>query len=151
MEAVSALDVTRSRAAVIRCLAEAPVLDALEEPEGATAIRAAPDELVLVGRPASAGKLMAATQTLRNALVVDQSDGWEALTLAGAGADEAFRRISAVHLPVARPVVVQGAVGGLAAKVLAYPDRIVILVASTAADYLDERIRGAVMGGAETA
>lgn len=146
MEAVSALDVTRARPAVVRCLAEAPVLDAFEELKGARAIRAAHDELLLVGEPASTGELVAAAQGAADTLVVDQSDGWEALTLAGPWADEAFRRISAVPLPAARPGVAQGAVGGLAAKVLAYPDHIVVLVVSTAADYLYERIRGAVAG-----
>ena len=131
--------------AVIRCLGEPTALDALEAPLEAVAIRAAPDELLLVGEPASSGTLVAAGERTRGGtLVVDQSDGWEALTLAGPGAGEAFCRLSALPLSEDSPGVVQGAVGGLAAKVLAYPDRIVVLVASTSADYLYERTRGAI-------
>ncbi len=147
MEAVSALEITRARAAVIRCFTRASAPAPLETPPGAFLIRIAPDELLLVGDPRDAGALVAAAREVDDALVVDQSDGWEAFTLAGAGADEAFRRISAVPLATPRATATQGAVGGIGAKVLADSDRIVVLVASTAADYVDARIRGAVGEG----
>lgn len=150
MEAVSAPEITRARAAVIRCFASASALGALETPPGTSVLRTAPDELLLVGEARDAGALLAAAQQVDDALVVDQSDGWEAFTLAGAGAEEAFRRISAIPLTTLRPSVAQGAVGGVGAKVLAYSDRIVVLVASAVADYFDERIRGAVGGDERT-
>ena len=138
------LEVVRTQAAVVRCLAEAASLDALSPPPGATAIRVASDELVLVGNPEDAARLVAAAKTDTDGLVIDQSGGWEAVTVAGEAADEAFRRVSALPLPADRPAVVQGAVAGLAAKAIAYSDRIVVLVSSTGADYLYERIRAAM-------
>lgn len=143
MEAVFALEVVRALAAVVRCFAEPALLDALDAPPEATALRVAADELLLVGElDAAAGLVTAAEQALvqdADALVVDASDAWESVALVGASAEEAFRRISSVPLPTARPAVAQGAVGGFGAKVLAQPDRIIVLVSSTAADCLYER------------
>jgi hypothetical protein len=132
---------------VIACHAHPDALDALAHAAPLVA-RVAPDELLLLGRPAAAAEIEpAAAADLRkadpHALVVDQSDGWTCWTLAGDSAGEAFARLSAVPLPAERPRFVQGAVAGLQSKVFAGRGRIDVLVVSTAGHFLRERILAA--------
>ncbi|MGH9174410.1 MAG: hypothetical protein ACRD1H_08635 [Vicinamibacterales bacterium] len=140
------LEIWESHAAVVACLARPQILDRFF-PAGAFPCRAAPDELLLLGPRWKANDLeraaAAVTESDGSALVVDQTSGWTCWTLAGAGADEAFTRLSAVPLPPERPVFLQGAVADIQAKVIAREDCIDILVLSTAAHHMRKRMLAA--------
>jgi hypothetical protein len=136
------LELARTRADVVVCLADAEALDALERPRGSLPIRVAPDELLLIAHPGAAHALERAARTLRgnddDALVMDVSDGWTAWSIAGPGSREAFGRLSMLHLP--RAGVVQGDVARLPVKVVADGDRLHLLVPSSWSEHLRERI-----------
>jgi hypothetical protein len=130
---------------VVACLATPEALDALPTPEGATACRTAPDELLLLTGPDAAGRVLAAaSDRLRaldeDALALEVTDGWTAFTLAGPDTREAFARLSALELPVAG--FLQGDVARVPAKVLAEPERLLLLVPSSWAEHVRERILG---------
>lgn len=139
-------DLISTRACIITCLSTPAALDELT-----TGFRTAPDEALIIGAPngndqAVAEATAALTGADPHALVVDTTDAWEGLTLAGTGAREIFAHLSPLELPVEGWV--QGDVGRLAAKVRVGPgDRIAIFVASPQVAYLRERIIG--LGAAE--
>ena len=102
---------------------------------GATTLRVAPDEILVVAGPEVADRVLREVRDRvsaleRDALVIDDSDGWTAHTLAGADAHHAFAGLSALEPP--RPGDwVQGDVARVAAKVLGEVDgSLTILVAS---------------------
>jgi sarcosine oxidase gamma subunit len=121
---------------VVAVLAPADVCDRLVTPEGASLLRVAPREVLLVGHEdtAAVGAVVGGS-----GLVVDVSDGWVALVLEGADAPEAFARICELELP--ERGWIQGEVARAAAKVLVGPGRIVVLVPAMLASHVDERIR----------
>ena len=126
------LEVRRSEAHVVRCLARPETLDALPETVGVHACRVAPDELLLVGE--------AAEIDLANGLAVDETGGWAAWTLSGPDAVEALGRLSA--LPPG-PGFLQGAVAGVPAKAIVGETEIHLLVAASLAHHVEERVRAA--------
>lgn len=136
------LELARTRTDVVMCLAQAETLDALERPRGALPIRVAPDELLLIGHPGSARALERAAgavcETDDDALVTDVSDGWAVWSIAGPGWRDAFARLSMLELP--RAGVVQGDVARLPVKVVADGERLHLLLPSSWAEYLRERI-----------
>jgi hypothetical protein len=137
------LELAATEAAVVACFAEAEALDALAATDGAVLFRAAPDEAMLVGDPRSADDhLRAASAALRaldpHAIVLDASDGWAIWTLAGDGAREAFRRLSA--LAVDDGTCAQGDVARVPARVMAQGDRVHLFVAAMWEEYLRGRI-----------
>ncbi|GIV00641.1 MAG: hypothetical protein KatS3mg014_2256 [Actinomycetota bacterium] len=73
-----------------------------------------------------------------DALVLEVTDGWTAFTLAGPDAREAFARLSALELP--EEGFLQGDVARVPAKVLAEPERLHLLVPSSWAEHVRERI-----------
>lgn len=135
-------ELARTQADVVACLAGAEALDALQRPRGALPIRVAPDEMLLVAHPGSARALERAAGAVReadaDALVTDVSDGWAVWSLSGPGSREAFTRLSMLGLPNAG--VVQGDVARLPVKVVADGERLHLLVPSSWAEHLRERI-----------
>lgn len=135
-------ELARTRADVVACLAEAAALDALERPRGALPIRVAPDELLLIAHPGAAHTLERAAGAVReadgDALVTDVSDGWAVWSLSGPGSRDAFTRLSMLALPHAG--VVQGDVARLPVKVVVDGEHLHLLVPSSWAEYLRERI-----------
>jgi sarcosine oxidase gamma subunit len=137
------LELSRTEVAVVACLASPEALDALEPPAGARPYRTAPDELLLLCPPgAGAETLAAAGSALRerdpDALVLEVTDGWCAWTLSGPDAREAFARLSALELPERGKV--QGELARVPAKVLVEAERLHLLVPSSWAEHVRERV-----------
>lgn len=137
------LELARTEVAVVACLASPEALDALATPASATALRTAPDELLLLAAPSRAADAREAVEphlrTLEeDALVLEVSDGWTAWTLSGPQAREAFARLSALEPP--EQGFLQGEVARVPAKVLAEPERLHLLVPSSWAEHVRERI-----------
>ena len=135
-------------AAVIRCFAEPDTLDRFPALPSAAACRVAGNEIMILGRHDSCAELLAqALSYLEPAdpegLVIEQSDGWQAWTLWGNSLASALARLSVIQFPAQRPAFVQGAVTQLPAKVLLLSDRALLLIPSTLAHHVPERIRSA--------
>jgi hypothetical protein len=138
------LEVERADAAILLCLAREEALDALRPQGESLRCRVAADELLLVylgGSPNVAGAQAALEPG--GGLVLDHTDAFAVWTLAGDDAGEAFARLSAIELPSERPAFVQGAVAGVAAKVVVEVGRIHVLVSSALVHHLRERVRAA--------
>lgn len=136
-------ELARTEVAVVACLASPEALDALPTPAGATALRTAPDELLLLAAPEAApavrGEAARALAPLEDdAVVREVSDGWWAWTLQGPDARDAFARLSALELPEAGAL--QGDVARVPTKVLAEPERLHLLVPASWAEHVRERI-----------
>jgi hypothetical protein len=126
------LEVSRSGAHVIRCLARPETLDALPGRAGVHACRVAPDELLLVGEPAEID--------LAGGLAVDETGSWAVWTLSGPDAVEAFARLSALSPD---PGFLQGAVAGVPAKAIVGEQEVQLLVAASLAHHVEARLRAA--------
>lgn len=139
------LELARTDVAVVACLASPEALDALPIRAAATALRTAPDELLLLAAPAEAMAVREQTAGAlapleEDALVLEVTDGWTAWTLGGADAREAFARLSMLELPPTG--LVQGDVARVPTKIVAAIDRVHLLVPSSWGEYLRERILG---------
>lgn len=137
------LELVSTRASCITVVADPQATAAIAGLEGALSCRTAPDEIMLVGAPGDAGRLVAAaTERLAtiddDALVVDATDGWSIWTLEGAAIPAAFSRLSGIPLPEAG--FTQGDVARVAVKLVARPDRVHLLVPAMWRSYLRERI-----------
>jgi sarcosine oxidase gamma subunit len=126
---------------VVVCCGEPAALDNVAH--GALhACRVAPDELMLLDRPAAHlyGRALSALQVFdSSALVLDVSAGWSAWQLSGDAAHDAFARLSAI--PLANGFS-QGAVAGVPARVLvAGSTDVIILTASTLRNHIGRRVR----------
>jgi sarcosine oxidase gamma subunit len=146
------LEIRRTDAGVVACLAQPAALDAFDGVAEAYGCRVAPDELWLVAPPAKIAEVerAAAAYCARadaGALVLDQSDGWSTFTLAGDGARRVFAQLSAVPLPASSPAFVQGMFAGGPAKVLVVDGAIHVLVPSTLRHHVTGRL-GDVVGRA---
>ena len=113
-----------------RIAARAAALDALELPAGTVALRLAPDDLLVLGEPA---------------LVLDDPDaivladtGWAGAWLEHAAAEELLARHAEWRPP--GDGLAQGALAGVPVKVLATPERTLILVPSPFVAELVERV-----------
>lgn len=137
------LELARTEAAFVSCMASAEALEAVHVPKTVTACRVAPDELLLIGASGSASRIAAAASKTvggsdDDALVMDVTDGWTVWTLGGSDAHDAFERLSMLHLPEAG--VVQGDVARLPVKVVVDGERLHLATPSSWEAYLRERI-----------
>ena len=119
---------------VVTVLASAEACDGIEAPSGASQVRVAPGEVMVVGADATA---VATGES--NALIADVSDAWVAFVVDGAGAPDVFARLSELALP--SEGWIQGEIAHAACKVLVEPARITIYVPAMLATHLEERIR----------
>jgi len=135
------VDLIPSEAAVVVCLADRATLDALAASHGGVT-RVAPDELWLVGpRTRRAALLAAARERVGSkGLVVDQSDGWSVWTVQGEDRLEIPRRLMFAAIPDHRPAFVQGAITGVAGKVLYESGRLHLFVPAPVGHHLADRI-----------
>lgn len=134
--------------AVVRCFGDPDTLDRFPALASAVACRVASNELILLGKQDAAGELLKqALSYLDRAdpegLVAEHTDGWSAWTLWGDAVVPALACLSLIQLPAKRPAFVQGAVSRLPAKVLLLADRALLLIPSTLAHHMAERIRTA--------
>lgn len=135
------VDLIPAQAAVVACHADRGTLDALAARLGAVT-RVAPDELWLVG-PRSERESLAARareQIGTRGLVVDQTDGWSAWTVEGDDRLEIPRRLMFAPVPDHRPAFVQGAITGVAGKVLYQSGRVHLFVPAPVGHHLADRI-----------
>jgi hypothetical protein len=124
------LELVASTTSLVGVFGEPGALDALDG-----AYRIAGDEAMVVGEPDTI-----ATISLEDphVVVLDVTDGWEALTLSGDHVREAFARLSALRLP--DEGFVQGDVARVPARVIVERDRLRILVPAMWAEHLRSRI-----------
>ncbi len=130
-------------AAIIACSADPSALDQLAAPAGVFRARVAPDELWWIGAtPNREALLEQAERALASAdaLVVDQSDGWDAWTVRGDDHGVVLERLMLAPLPPERPAFVQGAITGVPGKVVAVPGAVHLFVPSPVGHHLRDRI-----------
>ena len=151
------LELLSTDAGIVSCFAAPDALDRFVAPsEGVVCCRVAPDEIMLIGRSGVAEDLVDAArgriaEADAHAVVLDASDGWAVWTLAGGGATDAFRRLSAVD-PTERTYTA-GDVAGVPVRIVSFSGRLHLLVGSMWRDYLHERLLEAcrALGGTEGA
>jgi sarcosine oxidase gamma subunit len=137
------LELVATRVAAVACHAAPDAADAAMSTASAYACRIAPDEVLLLGKPGAAAKLVEAASKKAgaadpDALVLDTTDGWTVWTLEGNDAREAFARLSAVPLP--EEGFTQGDVAHVPVKVVAFSGRLHLLVPAMWGAFLRERI-----------
>ena len=134
--------------AKVRCFGRAAALDGLTQPAGTLCGRIAPDEVVFVGAPGTAAALVEdleaqLAQEGTAALVVDHTDGWGFVSLAGKGLEEVWARVSAVRLPDADPsgatCFTVGKVCDVAAKVFVRPGRVDVMYGAEVRRHVGDR------------
>lgn len=136
------LEIIPAEAAVIVCAAEKPILDRCAGAPERLLLRVAADELWLVGPRADRRVLLAAGQALvlDRGLVVDQTDGWWVCSAGGSDRGEVLRRLMVAPIPSGSPVLVQGAITGIPAKVVCEAARIHVFVPAGVGHHLLDRI-----------
>jgi hypothetical protein len=137
------LELHWTEAAIIACLAEAPALDRLTLPAGVFRARIAPDELWWIGATADRDALLEQARSAlasADALVVDQSDGWDAWTIRGDDHPVVLKRLMLAPVPPERPAFVQGAISGVPGKVVAVRGAAHLFVPSPVGHHLHDRI-----------
>jgi hypothetical protein len=122
---------------VTAVLASAEACDRLD-PAGATLLRVAPREALLVG-DADLEALRAAVGE-PTAIVDDVSEGWIGFVLAGDDAREVLARLTELE-PPADGGWTQGEAAHVPVKVLAEPRGLTLLAPAHLAAHVDERIR----------
>jgi hypothetical protein len=130
-------------AAIIACSANASVLERLTAPAGVFGARVAPDELWWIGATANRDALLEQAQNAlasADALVVDQSDGWDAWTIRGDDHPVVLERLMLAPLPPERPAFIQGAITGVPGKVVAVRGAVHLFVPSPVGHLLRDRI-----------
>lgn len=129
--------------AIIACLARRDALDALAPSIGIRA-RVAPDEAWLLGRLDQRSALLEAANAglAGRGMVVEQTDGWWAVTSRGDERLEVIRRLMLAPIPAVDrgPVLVQGAIAGVPGKVIYDLDRLLVMVPAPAGHHLMDRL-----------
>ena len=141
------LEITRSLVGVVTASAAAGPLDGLVVPGRALVCRTAVDELMLLSVPQVTDEVVREVSTRLaaldpDALVIDTTDGWAAITVAGDGARASFGLLSRMELPDAG--FTQGEVVHIPAKVVAHGERVLILAPSMWEAHLQDRVTTAL-------
>ena len=135
------LELRRILAAVIGCFAAPGELDAVAV-EGTLPIRSAPDELLLVSRPAGSAAVVAAAEAAlerdQDSLVLDVSDGFGLCSLSGDWR-EAFARLCAIPAPAAAGCI-QGLFADVPAKLVIGQSELLIVSSSVVTHHVEERV-----------
>jgi hypothetical protein len=140
-------ELARALIGVVTASAEAGALDMLLVPGRAFACRVADDELLLLCGPPVTDEVAREVATRLaaldpDALVVDTTDGWAAISIAGDDARASFGLLSRLELPDAG--FLQGEVVHVPAKVVAGDGRVLILVPSIWEAHLHDRAEKAL-------
>ena len=135
-------ELTRVAIGVVTASAEAGALDLLLVPGRAFACRLADDELLLLCARSVTDEVAREVATRLaaldpDALVLDTTDGWAAISVAEDDARASFGLLSRLELP--ENGFLQGEVVHVPAKVVAGDDRVLILVPSIWDAHLHER------------
>jgi len=139
------LELAQSNAAAGSCLAEPDALSGLAPPPNAYLCWIAPDEAMLLGPPESAEALLRAgldaVSADDDAVVLDVSDGWSCWTLSGAGAPDLLSQLS--ELEIGGDGYLQGDVARVPVRLVAFAERVHLLVPAMWEEHLRSRLRGA--------
>lgn len=143
-DVAATVDVAATPLGVVHALASADALDRLVVPGRARACRVAEDELLLLCARDDVAEIVREVRDRlgagdADALVLDVTDGWAAVTLSGRDPRGTFAYLSALELPVEG--FVQGEVVRVPAKVVVDADRILVLVPSMFGAHLHDRLR----------
>ena len=135
-------DIARAPVGVVTASASAEALDLLLVPGRALACRVADDELLLLSPPPVTDEVAREAATRLgaldpDALVMDTTDGWAAISVAGDDARPSFGLLSRLELPDTG--FLQGEVVHVPAKVVVDDGRVLILVPSIWETHLYER------------
>jgi len=141
------LEVARALVGVVTASAAAGALDALVVPGRAFACRVADDELALLSAPQVTHEVARDVATRLaaldpDALVVDMTDGWAAITVAGDDARASFGLLSRLELPDAG--FIQGEVAHLPARIIADDNGVLVLAPSMWEAHLHDRVTKAL-------
>lgn len=141
------LEITRTQVGVVTASATAGALDVLVVPGRAFVCRTADDELVLLCVPEVTDEVAREVATRLaaldpDALVIDATDGWAAVTVAGDGARASFGLLSRLQLPDAG--LAQGEIAHVPAKVVAHGEQVLILAPSMWEAHLHDRVTKAL-------
>ena len=144
------LEITRTPVGVVTASAAARALDGLVVPGRAFGCRSADDELMLLSVPMVTDEVVREVSTRLaaldpDALVIDTTDGWAAVTVAGDAARASFGLLSRLELP--DHGFTQAEVVHIPAKVVAHGDQVLILAPSMWEAHLQDRVTKA-LGGA---
>jgi hypothetical protein len=144
------LEITRTLVGVVTTSAAASALDGLVVPGRAFGCRTADDELMLLSVPQVTDEVVREVSTRLaaldpDALVIDTTDGWAAVTVGGDSARASFGLLSRLELP--RHGFTQGEVGHIPAKVVAHGEQVLIFAPSMWEAHLHDRMTKA-LGGA---
>lgn len=131
-------------AAKVRVFGRPEVLDGVARPAGTLAGRLAPDELILVGQPGEAGRIVADVEgqlgdKLAACMVIDHTDGWSFHSIVGADVERLFARIAQWKLPEAgaEPIFTVGSVCHCAGKLFVRPGRIDFMTGAEVRAWVD--------------
>jgi hypothetical protein len=143
------LEITRTLVGVVTASAAARALDGLVVPGRAFGCRTADDELMLLSVPQVTDEVVGEVSTRLaavdpDALVIDATDGWAAVTVAGAGGRASFGLLSRLELP--DPGFTHGEVAHIPAKVVAHGEQVLILAPSMWEAHLHDRVTKALGG-----
>lgn len=135
------LNIASEELAVIAFHADPAAIDGFD-PGKTTLVRVARDEAWLIGGRPERAELAALVRSRfgKDALVVDQSDGWAVWSVEGDRALESLRRLMAAPIPFERPAFVQGAIAGVAGKVYLRSDALFIMVPAPVGHHLGQRL-----------
>ena len=136
------LEITRTLVGVVAASAAARALDGLVVPGRAFACRAADDELLLLCAPPVTDEVAREVATRLaaldpDALVIDTTDGWAAISVVGDDARASFGLMSPLELP--DDGFLQGEAVHVPAKVVVGDDRVLVLVPSIWEAHLHDR------------
>jgi sarcosine oxidase gamma subunit len=136
-----------ANAAKLRAFGPPDALDALTAPSGVRAGRVAGDEVLWVSDAERAGELLQALQSQlaklgNRAAVVDHSDGYALFSLAGAGREELFARLSSIRIPAGGGFA-QGNFAGVPARIFCGKERLEVIVTSDVAWFVGGRLEHA--------
>ena len=115
-----------------RVVATSAAIDSGRFPPNAHVLRIAPDDVLVIGD----GSIELADDDA----IIEADAGWCALRVGEEQATEIIARHAAWNPPAHRPVMVQGMIAGLAAKVYLDGDNSLIIVATPFGAELEERL-----------
>jgi len=138
------LELTPREVAIVACQGRPAALPAAA-PAGGLRLSIAPDEIWWLGPRAARGELLAGAERWLagvgdDGLVLDQTDGWAAISVTGDDGAALYGRVSVNPVPPGRPALVQGALAGVPGKVLFLGSLTLSLVPSPVGHHLLARL-----------
>mgnify|MGYP000889338753 CR=1 FL=1 len=131
-------------AAKVRVFGRPEVLDGLRQPSATLVGRIAPDEVIYVGEPGEAGRIVEDVEgqlgdRLARCLVVDHTDGWSFHSVVGPDVGDLFRMMAQWKLPETsgETIFTVGSVCHCAGKVFVRPGRIDVLTGTEVRAWVD--------------